>query len=250
MSAESRRTPFLGLEFDPLDLDQAAEWLADRPAGVPFGYVVTPNVDHVVRLHGRRVGAEAWQAYKAAALVLCDSRVLRKIARLRGVRLALAAGSDLTERLLTRIAAPGDRICLIGGDETTTDAVRKRRPDLALFQHIPPMGLMHKPAAMATAAAFATAAQARFTLLAVGSPQQELLARAIAEIPGTTGTGLCIGASIDFLTGRQRRAPRWMQRAGIEWLHRLLSEPRRMWRRYLVEGPRILLLAARWRPPR
>jgi N-acetylglucosaminyldiphosphoundecaprenol N-acetyl-beta-D-mannosaminyltransferase len=54
--------------------------------------------------------------------------------------------------------------------------------------------------------------------------------------------GLCIGASVEFLSGAKRRAPRWMQRAGLEWLYRLLSEPRRLWRRYLVKGPRVFKL--------
>jgi hypothetical protein len=62
--------------------------------------------------------------------------------------------------------------------------------------------------------------------------------------------GLCVGASLDFLGGKARRAPLWMQRARLEWLHRLLREPRRMWHRYLVEGPKILLLWQRWRRTR
>jgi exopolysaccharide biosynthesis WecB/TagA/CpsF family protein len=53
---------------------------------------------------------------------------------------------------------------------------------------------------------------------------------------------LCIGASIDFLTGKQRRAPVWVQKAGLEWLHRLLSDPRRLASRYLIECPRIFYL--------
>ena len=58
------------------------------------------------------------------------------------------------------------------------------------------------------------------------------------------GVGLCIGASLLFLTGDLRRAPVWMQRARLEWLHRLVQEPRRMWRRYLYEGPKILRIAS------
>ena len=68
-----------------------------------------------------------------------------------------------------------------------------------------------------------------------------------AAFPGATGMALCIGASLDFITERQRRAPRVMQRLSIEWVHRLASDPKRMWRRYLLEGPRIFLLAARHR---
>ena len=68
----------------------------------------------------------------------------------------------------------------------------------------------------------------------------------IAEAGDATGCGLCIGASLDFITGRQRRAPRVVQRLGLEWAHRLASQPGRLWRRYLVDGPKIFRLARRW----
>jgi exopolysaccharide biosynthesis WecB/TagA/CpsF family protein len=104
------------------------------------------------------------------------------------------------------------------------------------------MGLLHNLAAFEDAVRFAVTTNARFTLIAVGSPQQELLAHAIKRHPEATGLGLCIGASLDFLIGEQVRAPVMFQRAGLEWLFRLGSNPRRFWRRYLVEGPKIFQL--------
>ena len=109
------------------------------------------------------------------------------------------------------------------------------------------MGLRDDPAARTEAARFAAGSGARFILLAVGSPQQELIAAEIAALPEAHGTALCIGASIDFLVGRANRAPRWMQRLSLEWLHRLLTNPRRFWRRYLVDGPRIFVMAWRFK---
>jgi len=58
---------------------------------------------------------------------------------------------------------------------------------------------------------------------------------------------LCVGASLDFLGGKAERAPVWMQNARLEWLHRLVSEPGRMWKRYLIDGPKVLFLWLRWR---
>jgi exopolysaccharide biosynthesis WecB/TagA/CpsF family protein len=81
---------------------------------------------------------------------------------------------------------------------------------------------------------------ARFVFLAVGSPQQEILAAAIAATRRATGVGLCIGASLEFLAGAARRAPRWVQHAGLEWLYRLGKEPRRLARRYLHDCPAVL----------
>ena len=76
--------------------------------------------------------------------------------------------------------------------------------------------------------------------------EQELIAAETKAIPGATGTAFCIGAALEFLTGRQKRAPRVAQRLGLEWAHRLASNPQRMWRRYLFDNPRIFLLAWRW----
>jgi exopolysaccharide biosynthesis WecB/TagA/CpsF family protein len=177
---------------------------------------------------------------------LCDSRIVAKLGRLRGVDLPVVPGSDLTAQLVTRIASDGDRLCLIGGDVEMLDDLRALRRDLDIVQHVPPMGMLRKPDAMAAAEAFVRDSKARFTLLAVAMPQQEILALRVAHAGGAVGIGLCIGASLDFLTGRKARAPLWMRKASLEWLHRLMSEPRRLWRRYLVEGPRIFLLTMRW----
>jgi exopolysaccharide biosynthesis WecB/TagA/CpsF family protein len=89
---------------------------------------------------------------------------------------------------------------------------------------------------------FAVKTRAPLIFLAVGMPQQEILARHIVDHPEARGVGLCVGASIDFLTGKERRAPVWLQKVGLEWLHRLLRDPRRLAARYLIECPRILYL--------
>jgi exopolysaccharide biosynthesis WecB/TagA/CpsF family protein len=102
------------------------------------------------------------------------------------------------------------------------------------------MGFEHDPQSFAAAVAFVRDHPARFVFLAVGSPRQERLAAAIAATGDATGTGLCIGASLEFLAGARRRAPRFMQRIGMEWLFRLASDPRRLLRRYLIDSPRII----------
>lgn len=245
--AAPARRPFVGIDFDPLDTEAAVEWLTQVTADTPFRYVVTPNVDHVVRLEalGEKDagGAELWRAYRGAALVLCDSRVLARLARVYGITLPVAPGSDLTVRLFAEVAQAGDRIAIIGGDQALLNALQARFARLDFVQHIPPMGMLRNPAALDAAAGFGRDSGARFVLLAVGSPQQELLAARIAAGGGARGCGLCIGASLDFIVGRQRRAPRLVQRLGLEWAHRLVSQPGRLWRRYLVDGPRIFRLA-------
>ena len=109
------------------------------------------------------------------------------------------------------------------------------------------MGFARDPAAMAAAVAFVLDHPARFVFLAVGSPAQERLAAAIAATGRARGVGLCIGAGLDFLAGAERRAPRWMREAGLEWLFRLATNPRRLWRRYLRDSPVVLRLLLRER---
>ena len=108
------------------------------------------------------------------------------------------------------------------------------------------MGLRTNAAARSEAAAFLASAKARFGFVTVGSPQQEMIACEAAEGPGAGGIALCIGAGLEFLTGDQKRAPRQLQMAGLEWAHRLATNPRRLWRRYLVEGPRIFAIYLAW----
>jgi exopolysaccharide biosynthesis WecB/TagA/CpsF family protein len=109
------------------------------------------------------------------------------------------------------------------------------------------MGLKHKPGAVVRAAAFAAAQSSRFTFICVGAPQQETIAYAIAQHGDARGVGLCVGAALDFLSGNAKRAPQWMRALGLEWLYRLGSEPGRMWKRYLVTGPKVFSLFAEWR---
>lgn len=241
----SATTSYLGLDFDPVALDDIVATLDKRAEDAPFAYLVTPNVDHIVRLHDQRAADHEliWTAYRQATWCTCDSRIIAALAKREGLELPVAPGSDLTVILLTKIAKSGDRIAIVGGHADTAEALRQRLPALEIVHHAPPMGLRHNPVALAEAAAFVAAVHARFVFIAVGSPQQELLAMAIKDRGDATGVGLCIGAAVEFVVGERQRAPKFLQHMSLEWAFRLVAEPRRMWRRYLVTGPRIFALA-------
>lgn len=249
MTLAQRRTQaeFLGLRFDCLNQAAAAGAILRLARDSAFSYVVTPNVDHMVQLHRHDGDAALWSAYREAALCLCDSRVLQRLARLSGIGLELVTGSDLTVRLLRDPAIASGRLAVIGGDEALVAALARELPEAQLVQHIPPMGVRRDEAAQEAIASFVEEAKPDLTLFAIGAPQSEIVCRLIAERAMARGVALCIGASLEFMTGAKRRAPAWMQRMGLEWLFRLLSEPRRLWRRYLVEGPRIFRIWWRWR---
>ncbi|MGG5888694.1 WecB/TagA/CpsF family glycosyltransferase [Falsiroseomonas sp. HC035] len=241
-AAPPRRRVF-GVDFTPVGLEDALALAAAREPAAPFAFIVTPNAQHVVLLN--RAPAEWAPIYhRDSWLCTCDSQVVRRLAALAGQELPLCAGSDLTAALFARVLQPGDRITVIGCEPEVIERLRAHVPRLGIAHHNPPMGLAANPAAMQACLDFALLHPARFTFLATGSPQSERLAAAIAARGGATGIGLCIGSSLHFITGARRRAPAWMRRAGLEWLHRLVQEPRRMWRRVFVESLPLLALAA------
>jgi len=237
------RTEFFGLAFEHASPEEIAATIARRPAGAPFRYVVTPNVDHIVRLVGER--KDLLPIYEAAWLRVCDSRVLRLLGRLRSLDLALVTGGDLIAALFDRFISPGDELTVIGGSGAAIETLRQRYKLTRLAHHNPPLGFIGNADEVSICVDFVLRHPARYVFLVVGSPQQEILAAAIAATGRGVGTGLCAGAALNYLTGLERRAPPWMQRACLEWLHRLMIDPRRMWRRYLVRGPRIFMLFLR-----
>lgn len=236
---------FLDLHFNGMDLDGALDAVSARASlDLPFAYVATPNVDHIVGL-AREPARRA--LYDNAWLLLNDSRVLGALAKKVQIDLPIATGADLAERLFDSVIDKYEPVTIIGGDRDNIDALKRIYGLRDVRWHEPPMGLKQKPGAIVRAAAFAAAQPSRFTFICVGAPQQELIAYAIAQRGDARGVGLCVGAALDFLSGNARRAPQWMRGAGLEWLHRLASEPGRLWQRYLVTGPQVFSLFAAWR---
>ena len=242
---QTKAVSFMGFKFSGLDLDAAVDSISVRASvDLPFAYVATPNVAHVVDLAsepGRR------PLYDAAWMTLNDSRVLQKLAKRAGLKLPHATGADLAESLLGSVIHRDEPIAIIGGHVGDVVALERRYGLTNVRWHDAPMDLKRNPHAIVDAANFAAKQGARFTFICVGAPQQEMIAYAIAQRGDATGVGLCVGAALEFLSGRKARAPRWMRVAGLEWLHRLTSEPARLWRRYLVEGPKVFALFFAWR---
>ncbi|HEX8661715.1 MAG TPA: WecB/TagA/CpsF family glycosyltransferase [Brevundimonas sp.] len=227
-------TRFMTLDF--AGGDRSA--MLDRVIGMaraPYGYVVTPNVDHVIKLMDGRISRDI---YDGADLKICDSRILAHLARLRGLTLPVYPGSDMTADLLAASAAEDLVIAVFGPDRAAFDDLAARYPRQTLRWIEAPM---LTPGTAGWTAAVRAAAKAEWDVLlaCVSFPKQELFAHALRAAGRKSGVTLCVGASVDFLTGRQQRAPRIFQQLSLEWLHRLLSQPRRMFRRYVIEGPAI-----------
>ena len=231
------------LEIDDQDISQASKNAADFGTD-RYGYVVTPNVDHVIRHHRDR---QFRLIYADADFVLLDSRLLAHLLLiLKRQRFHVCTGSDLTAALFQRAINPNDVMLLVGASKAQADRLRSQFHLTSLHHVEPPMNFIRDPAAVEQCLRDIEAVGPfRFCFLAVGSPQQELIAHALKERGRARGLALCIGASINFLTGIERRAPAWMQHSGLEWLYRLLKNPRRLATRYLVRGPAIFPLLFR-----
>ncbi len=245
MTASPLRQPFLDLTFDLVDETGVIEAVRSLSERRKFSYVVTPNVDHLVRLHRQQSDARLWISYRNAALVLCDSRILKRLALWSGIELKLVTGSDLTARIL---AEPHrlETAAIVGGDELLLEDLRARYPAIKWLHHAAPQGILHNRQAQLEIAHFVETCSVGWVFFAIGSPQSELVCSLIDDRGKASGVGLCVGASLEFLTGAKRRAPHWMRRMGLEWLFRLGSEPKRLWRRYLVQGPMIFWIWWRW----
>jgi N-acetylglucosaminyldiphosphoundecaprenol N-acetyl-beta-D-mannosaminyltransferase len=240
--AGKARRDFLGAPFDPVSSDQALDALRDAGEDARFRYVVTPNVDHVVRLNQN---GSLRPAYDHAWMTLCDSRPITMIGRLLRHPLPHVTGSDLTVSLFRSVLRDGDRITLIVGDQGIAQRVASAYPTLRLRTHVPPQGVLDKPDALQACVEFAAAEPSRFTFIAIGSPQSEKIAYALSHHPNARGVGLCIGAALEFLVGSKPRAPRWMRRVGLEWVHRMASDPKRLWRRYVYSVVPLVRLCSR-----
>ena len=236
---------FLNLKFTPLTMDAAVDAVAVRASvGGQFAYVATPNVDHVVGLAAEPARRAL---YQNAWLTLNDSRVLERLAKAARVYLPASPGADLAQALFDDVIERHEPVTIIGGDPDAITDLKRLYGLTDVRWHQPPKNLKSKPAAIVAAASFAAAQKSRFTFICVGAPQQEMIAYAMAQRGDATGVGLCVGAAVDFLSGRKNRAPHWMRGAGLEWAYRLVTEPQRLWRRYLVDGPRVFSLFFEWR---
>ncbi len=218
--------------------------VAEHFAGDEYAYAVTPNVDHLIRYYDDVAFRDL---YRSARFVLLDSRFIALLLRLTtGARLPTCTGSDITARLFSDIIRPDDKVVVIGSSAAQAEMLRQRHGLRGLRHFNPPMGFINDPQSVeATLRFIEEQSPFRFCLLAVGCPQQEILAKALQIRGKSKGLALCIGASINFITGGERRAPRWLGALGLEWMFRLIQSPVRLAGRYLLRGPRIFLLLPR-----
>ncbi len=237
---------------DAVTFDGALERVATLVRSGAGGSVFTPNVDHVVTVEDDPAFRAA---YDEASLSLADGKPVLWAARLLGTPVPeKVSGSDLVEPLLRLAGRSGWRVFLLGGAPGVAEAAAARaRAEFGVDvvgTASPFLRLDGSPGDLDQSASEVVAARPDLLLVAMGAPKQELWIHHNRERLGAT-VAVGVGASLDFVIGRIRRAPRWVSNAGLEWLWRLAREPRRLAHRYLVKDPRFLgILLRTARTPR
>ncbi|NOY29028.1 MAG: WecB/TagA/CpsF family glycosyltransferase [Planctomycetes bacterium] len=241
-----KKVQLFGMTIDGVDMSTAIKTVSQWCYGERRGrcqYVVTPNVDHAVMFQSN-VGLR--DAYGDASLVLADgapvvlaSRLLRKALPER------VAGSDLVPALFEEASRRDSserplRVFLLGaaagvGDRAAAAIHERWRGVKVVGTLSPPLGFEHSDIENRKILQAVADCEPDLVLVGLGAPKQELWIHQHADRLQAKAA-LCIGATIDFLAGEKSRSPRWMQYLGLEWLHRLVSEPSRLAKRYLNDA--------------
>jgi N-acetylglucosaminyldiphosphoundecaprenol N-acetyl-beta-D-mannosaminyltransferase len=239
----SRR--ILGMRVDATSYGDATDRVLRWAASESSRYVCVATVNNVMESYDDQ---SFRQAMNAADLITPDGMPLVWSLKMLGVRGATRVyGPDLTPLVLKAAADAGIPVGFYGGTDDVLDDLEawtaEHTPGVRIaYRESPPFRPATEDERAHTVAAINDSG-ARIVFVGLGCPKQE---RWMAEQRGSVqAVMLGVGAAFDFLTGRKRQAPRWMQRTGLEWLFRLVTEPGRLWRRYLKHNPRFVLLVGR-----
>jgi N-acetylglucosaminyldiphosphoundecaprenol N-acetyl-beta-D-mannosaminyltransferase len=247
-----RTRRLFGFDFiDEDDLDRVVDHVLgslDQNGSAPL--LVTPNVDYIVRLQAAPA-AELRDGAANARFVLPDGQPIVWTSRLARTPLrARLPGSDLFPKFWQRVVDGDISVVLVTSCAAVAQHLEREHERAATI--VAPwfapddQGALELLATRCVAALAAT--NASFVVIGIGWPKQQLLAsRILASLPPQTSVPLILllGAALDMYCGRVQRAPAWMQRYGLEWLHRFRLEPRRLFRRYFVTDMRFIPMAAR-----
>ncbi len=235
------RVNICGVWIDNCSMSEAVERVESFVSGREHAYVVTPNVDHIVRLQWDQ---DFRRIYEKASLVVADGTPVLWAARYLGTPLKeKVSGSDLVPEICAMAAQKQCTLFFLGGREgaaTRTKAIlEKKHPRIRIVgAYSPPMGFEKKEAECQKILEMLKQASPNILFVGLGAPKQEKwLYQNIDRLPPLVGIG--IGVTFEFMSKMVWRAPVWMQRVGLEWFWRLINEPRRLWKRYLLDDPKF-----------
>jgi N-acetylglucosaminyldiphosphoundecaprenol N-acetyl-beta-D-mannosaminyltransferase len=248
LPAKQPTVSIMGLPLHSFDHDALIEAFLERACNGDGGWIVTPNLDILRQFTASTASREL---VMAATYRVADGVPIVWASRLAGTPVPeRIAGSDLVHSMPQAAARARLSVFLLGGNPGVAAAAATRLeadcPGLPrVGSYCPPIGFEDDPEELKTIMKVLRSAQPALVLVGLGFPKQERLIRLLrTELPGAWFVG--VGVSLSFLAGDQPRAPIVLQSLGLEWAHRLWHEPRRLFRRYIVEGVPFALKVFAW----
>lgn len=244
-----KKINFMNIQIDNLSMNEAIEKIDSIIENKQNEYVVTPNVDHMIKL---QYDVELQSVYKNAGLVLTDGQPLVWISKIFKTPIReKVSGSDLFPRLCELAAKRNYGMFFLGAQEgvaaKAASNLMKRFPGLKIVgTYAPPFGFQNNTKQLNKIEDMIHDAHPDILIVGLGCPKQEkYMYHNFRKLGVPISLGL--GASLDFESGNIKRAPKWMRNSGTEWLYRLTQDPKRLFRRYLVDDVRILGLIYKYR---
>jgi len=243
------RIEFMNIHIDNVTTQEALEKITYLVENTKKSYVVTPNVDHIVKLQQDN---EFLEIYKNASLILTDGQPLIWISKLYGKPIKeKISGSDLFPKACELAADKGYKMFFLGAAEGVADIAAQKLtakyPGLDVIgTYSPQMGFENDPDELKKIIEIINELSPDILIVALGAPKQEKFFYRHKEQLNVS-LALMIGASLDFEAGIVKRCPPWMSRYGLEWFYRLCMEPKRMFKRYLIDDMKIIELTWKYR---
>lgn len=236
------RIKFLNIEVDNLSMQESIEEISELIQKKVPSYVVTPNVDHIVKIEKDE---EFKKVYENADLVLTDGMPLIWISKLLNKPIKeKVSGSDMFPRLCELAAQKGYKVFLLGAadgvaNKAANNLTQKYKGLNIVGTYSPIYGFEKDENEINKIIKIVNDLKPDILAVGLGAPKQEKFIYKYKDKLNVP-ISLAIGASIDFEAGNIKRAPIWMQKSGLEWFYRLCKEPKRMFKRYIIDDLKII----------
>lgn len=246
---DTQRISFLNTYIDNLTASEAKDIVDKLIQSEGYHYVVTPNSDIVVKMQD---DADLKNICEAADLILTDGQIVVKISKYLGNPIKeRVCMTDFVWDVFDLAVKQSYKVFLFGGKEDVlekaTQNIKKKVPKLQIVDtYSPPLGFEKDTELLNKANMRIKASGADILIVFLGCPKQEKFIaenKDIYQIP----ISITMGGCVDFMAGGVKRAPLWMQKAGLEWFFRFLQEPKRMFRRYFVDDMKIFKLVKKYK---
>lgn len=244
------RVKFMNTYIDNVDLEEAIQHIEYCINNKVIGQVITPNVDQIVRIEKDEYFKKICENCE---LLLVDGHPLLWIAKKYKMPFKQKiCGSDLVPILCTVAAEKGYSVFFLGAApgvaQLAADKMVEKNPGLRIAgTYSPPLGFEKNPEEMDKIINMLLQSKADMLFVGMGVPKQDIFIYENMnkyQIP----MSFSIGGTIDFIAGKQKRAPKWMRKIGFEWFFRLITHPKKMFRRYIIDDLKIIKLYRKYKP--